>query len=214
MLSPATTCCCVLEQSAGAAEIRYCGAHAAEASHVVAHACRHCSTKHGNDVYQYMFLVLQRAAGGIELHTVAANPARPEQFTVGGEEEFAYVYDARMIRAHNNSASAHPVVPPLEQFCPQHMLSARTFSSTHITASCFSRTGELLVTYSNEQVYLFHPWLAGAAPKVRNPTAPQLRVLATPHLLFWYACTMNCAQPTISLPSHSQAVTSAFVAPT
>jgi hypothetical protein len=108
---------------------------------------------------------VQRSAGPIELHTIAANPTRPEQFTVGGEEEYAHVYDARALRA--DTRSAHPVVAPLEQHCPAHMLSTRQHSDTHITASTFSRRGELLVTYSSEAIYLFHPWLLGRARRTQ-----------------------------------------------
>jgi hypothetical protein len=121
---------------------------------------------------------VQRSAGPVDLHTVAANPARPEQFTVGGEEEYAYVYDARAVRAHASGRGTHPVVEPLQQHVPRHLLSARAYSDTHITASVFSQVGELLVTYSNEAMYLFHPWRAGRSPRVRAAQASSLQLCA------------------------------------
>jgi hypothetical protein len=99
---------------------------------------------------------------------VDINPVTPSEFVVGGDEEYAYVYDVRYL---GRSAATHrqgrPVVLPVSRFCPTHMQTSRGRSDTHITSACFSETGEILATYSNEEIYLFHPWLRGHRAKAR-----------------------------------------------
>ena len=59
---------------------------------------------------------VQIGLGPIELNAVDINPARPHQFAIAGEEEFAYVYDAR--RLARPSVGEHVLVTPVERHCP------------------------------------------------------------------------------------------------
>lgn len=49
----------------------------------------------------------------------------------------------------------------VDTFCPEHLFTTARAASTHITGVAFSQRGELLVTYSDNDIFLFHPSLRG-----------------------------------------------------
>ena len=110
---------------------------------------------------------VQRAQGPVDLNTIHCNPARPHEFVVGGSEEWSSIYDARMLSGGGGGGGGGPIRMPVARFCPAHLVSDGPGTSTHITASAFSRQGELLVQYSRDDIYLFHPWLQGKSGQVR-----------------------------------------------
>lgn len=97
----------------------------------------------------------------IDLNSIHVNPANPHEFAAAGDEEWAYVYDARMIRMQRQALQVTPAATPVGQYCPSHLMSEGSRASAHITACAFSRRGELLLSYSGDGIYLFHPWLKG-----------------------------------------------------
>lgn len=97
----------------------------------------------------------------IDLNSIHVNPARPHEFAAAGDEEWAYVYDARMVRMQRQALQVTPAAAPVAQFCPSHLMSESRRAFAHITACSYSRRGELLLSYSGDGIYLFHPWLKG-----------------------------------------------------
>lgn len=95
----------------------------------------------------------------VRLYGVHVNPTRPTQFAVGGNEEYVQIYDARMIRQQRQTLRENPLMIPLEKYCPANLAPTSMHALHHVTSCMFSSRGELLVTYNNDDVYLFHPWL-------------------------------------------------------
>ncbi|KAG1663226.1 hypothetical protein FOA52_004427 [Chlamydomonas sp. UWO 241] len=129
----------------------------------------------------------------LDLNAVAVNPSRPWLFAVGGDDQYARIYDLRAMRnsaaASNTSntsntngtssaittggAARRPTLAaacqPLALMCPQH-LNAPQHGGAHITCVVYSRTGELLTTYHNEDLFVFTPHTQQAAtPSERRP---------------------------------------------
>ncbi|XP_047307937.1 DDB1- and CUL4-associated factor 8 [Impatiens glandulifera] len=77
---------------------------------------------------------------GIRLNAIVIDPRNPNYFAIGGSEGFARVYDIR------NSDRL------VNTYCPHHLIESR---DVHITALAYSNESELLVSYNNEQIYLF-----------------------------------------------------------
>jgi hypothetical protein len=121
----------------------------------------------------------------VSLYGIHVNPTRPTQFVVGGVEEYVYVYDARMIREERASLHTSPLVQPLERHCPARIASNSREPFNHVTACVFSRRGELLVTYNEDDIYLFHPWLKGVK------TEPHSDEVQAHHQTAWAACRQH-----------------------
>ncbi|GAX74097.1 hypothetical protein CEUSTIGMA_g1546.t1 [Chlamydomonas eustigma] len=118
--------------------------------------------------------------GAVDLNAVHVNPARPWLFAVGGDDQYARVYDIRVVRKnlfesssvtsdtsqetgsitirdHSRSSSSKVQCEPVARLCPDHMKGS-THGNRQITCVMYSRYGELLVSYHNEDMYLFEPW--------------------------------------------------------
>ncbi|XP_008463887.2 uncharacterized protein LOC103501905 isoform X2 [Cucumis melo] len=83
----------------------------------------------------------------VELNAIAIDPRNPNFFALGGSDEYARLYDLRNCRG--DVTSSNRVV---DTFCPHHLIQTNNF---HITGLAFSNSSELLITYSDELIYLF-----------------------------------------------------------
>ncbi|GJP52817.1 hypothetical protein CLOM_g11907 [Closterium sp. NIES-68] len=101
-----------------------------------------------------------RAAQPLGLNAVAANPARPHLFALGGADEFARVYDLRRCMARAPSPAPDSRAFPVETFAPPHLVKTnrdRLRPPVHITCVAYSPHDELLASYNDELIYLYHP---------------------------------------------------------
>eukprot|EP00803_Ostreobium_quekettii_P008452 evm.model.scf_1509.4 EVM.evm.TU.scf_1509.4 scf_1509:19855-26098(-) len=102
------------------------------------------------------------AADTVSLTTNDINPHRTKEMVVGGSDEYARVYDMRKFSTCSFQGSAnedahHTVCEPLYFVSPQHLRGRRGYGiAAHITCATYSMVGELLVTYSDENIYLFN----------------------------------------------------------
>ncbi|KAL3691481.1 hypothetical protein R1sor_005132 [Riccia sorocarpa] len=83
----------------------------------------------------------------VGLNTIAINPKNPHYFSVGGFDEYARVYDVRKVATDDGRD-----VEPVNWFSPVHLMGK---NKVHITCVAFSQQDELLVSYSDELIYLF-----------------------------------------------------------
>lgn len=84
----------------------------------------------------------------VGLYSVFVNPANIYQFAVGGRDQFVRIYDQRKIDETDNNGV-------LKKFCPHHLVHCE--SQSFITCLVYSHDGtELLVSYNDEDIYLFH----------------------------------------------------------
>ncbi|XP_036160129.1 DDB1- and CUL4-associated factor 8-like [Myotis myotis] len=84
----------------------------------------------------------------VGLYAVFVNPANIYQFAVGGRDQFVRIYDQRKINETDNNGV-------LKKFCPHHLVHCE--SQSFITCLVYSHDGtELLVSYNDEDIYLFH----------------------------------------------------------
>ncbi|XP_026446045.1 DDB1- and CUL4-associated factor 8-like isoform X1 [Papaver somniferum] len=84
----------------------------------------------------------------VHLNTISIDPRNPNLFAVGGTDEFARLYD---IRKYNWDGS-NDFGQPTDCFSPQHLIGDEQVG---ITGLAFSNQSELLVSYSDEHIYLF-----------------------------------------------------------
>lgn len=84
----------------------------------------------------------------VELNAIVINPSNPNYFALGGSDEYARLYDMRSCRGDALVKSDRV----LDTFCPHHLIQTNNF---HITGLAFSNSSELLITYSDELIYLF-----------------------------------------------------------
>ncbi|MFS8005293.1 putative transcription factor WD40-like family [Helianthus anomalus] len=94
-----------------------------------------CSTFTGN---------IHRHSSPNRLNSITIDPRDPNYFSLGGSDEYARVYDIRKLH----------LGAPVETFCPKHLIKIKT-RDIHITGMSYSNTSELLVSYTNEHIYLF-----------------------------------------------------------
>ncbi|KAL2622581.1 hypothetical protein R1flu_002786 [Riccia fluitans] len=83
----------------------------------------------------------------VGLNSIAINPRNPHYFSVGGFDEYARVYDIRKVASDDGAD-----VEPVNWFSPAHLMGK---NRVHITCVAFSQQDELLVSYSDELIYLF-----------------------------------------------------------
>ncbi|KAK1437847.1 hypothetical protein QVD17_03647 [Tagetes erecta] len=84
----------------------------------------------------------------VHLNAIAIDPVNPNSFVIAGSDEFTRLYDIRRYR-HDASASFGK---PVDHFCPEHLLHDENVG---ITGVAFSDQSELLVSYTEEFIYLF-----------------------------------------------------------
>lgn len=83
----------------------------------------------------------------MNLCAIAIDPRNHYCFAVAGGDEYVRLYDARKIEMERSKFGL-----PVEQFCPQHLVSEK---GDVITGLAYSQTGELLASYRNDNIYLF-----------------------------------------------------------
>lgn len=99
----------------------------------------YCSSLAGNS---------KQPTKSIRLNTIVIDPRNPNQFAVGGSDEYARVYDIRRCQWDACSSSDEPMTT----FCPRHLIET---NNVHVTGMAYSNTSELLVSYNDELIYLF-----------------------------------------------------------
>ncbi|KAK2975382.1 hypothetical protein RJ640_012393 [Escallonia rubra] len=116
----------------------------------------------------------QQSSSSISLNAIVIDPRNPNYFAVGGSDEYAHVYD---IRKTQRNASSN-LDGPVNTFCPRHLVGTH---SVHITGLDYSNLSELLVSYSDEFIYLFQKYMGfGPTPQsfphkdLQKPEEPQV----------------------------------------
>ncbi|KAI3441187.1 uncharacterized protein J3R85_002429 [Psidium guajava] len=92
--------------------------------------------------------VYRPCGGVVHLNAIAIDPRNPNLFVIGGSDEYARLYDIRNYEgngSHNFGQSAN-------YFCPSHLIGD---AHVGITGLAFSDQSELLISYSDEFIYLF-----------------------------------------------------------
>lgn len=84
----------------------------------------------------------------VHLNAIAIDPVNPNSFVIAGSDEFTRLYDIRRYRYDASASFGKPV----DHFCPEHLLGDENVG---ITGVAFSDQSELLVSYSEEFIYLF-----------------------------------------------------------
>lgn len=84
----------------------------------------------------------------VHLNAIAIDPRSPNIFAIAGSDEYARLYDIRKCNLDGSANYGHPI----DYFCPQHLVGDNLFG---ITGLAFSDQSELLVSYNDEQIYLF-----------------------------------------------------------
>ncbi|XP_051205346.2 uncharacterized protein [Lolium perenne] len=84
----------------------------------------------------------------IELYAVAMDPRNPCYFALSGSDEYVRLYDRRKSFVNGGSLFGTPV----EHFCPPHLIGQ---NKDGITGLAFSQAGEMLASYSYDNIYLF-----------------------------------------------------------
>ncbi|PUZ40311.1 hypothetical protein GQ55_9G412800 [Panicum hallii var. hallii] len=87
-------------------------------------------------------------ASCVHLNAIAIDPRNPNLFAVGGSNAYARVYDIRKHKWDGSSDFAHPS----DCYCPPHLVDDKRVG---ITGLAFSHLSELLVSYNEENIYLF-----------------------------------------------------------
>lgn len=95
-----------------------------------------------------LFSIIDSSAFVVELYAIAIDPTNPYILAVAGSEEFARIYDIRKWGGSNSTPSNSMVgcISPT-QLSPSNV--------DGITGLAYSNTGELLVSYSRNDIYLF-----------------------------------------------------------
>ncbi|XP_062081540.1 uncharacterized protein LOC133787581 [Humulus lupulus] len=84
----------------------------------------------------------------IHLNAIAIDPRNPNIFAVGGSDEYTRLYDIRKYKWDGSSDFGEPV----NYFCPPQLIDDELVG---ITGLAFSEQSELLVSYNDENIYLF-----------------------------------------------------------
>ncbi|XP_021655677.2 uncharacterized protein LOC110646521 [Hevea brasiliensis] len=110
----------------------------------------------------------KRPPNSIKLNAIVINPRNPNYFAVGGSDVFARVYDIRKCRSD----------APVNTFCPRHLIKSK---NVEITGLAYSNTSELLVSYSDELIYLFQKNM-GMEPYPFSTSPQDLQKLEEPQV--------------------------------
>ncbi|CAH8338633.1 unnamed protein product [Eruca vesicaria subsp. sativa] len=86
----------------------------------------------------------------VYLNAIAVDPRNPRLLAVAGMDEYTRVYDIRSCR----SESWYTYSEPVDHFSPPHLIGSE---HAGITGLAYSEQSELLVSYSEEFIYLFSP---------------------------------------------------------
>ncbi|GJP81824.1 hypothetical protein CLOP_g11944 [Closterium sp. NIES-67] len=138
---------------------------------------RHFDLRQDRPTTKLLTCQLMRSQRALGLNAIVINPLRPHLFAVGGADEFARLYDIRRLMPVAAS-SLPPSDRPLDTFAPDHLIhSTRDYVSptVHITCVAFSNSDELLASYNDELIYLFHPHHGLGADPLSAPAAARRR---------------------------------------
>ncbi|OMO53473.1 hypothetical protein COLO4_36723 [Corchorus olitorius] len=83
----------------------------------------------------------------VGLNDIAIDPRNPNLFAIAGSDEYARLYDIRKYKWDASTDFGQPT----DHFCPPHLID----EYVGITGLAFSDQSELLVSYSEESIYLF-----------------------------------------------------------
>ncbi|OMO53471.1 hypothetical protein COLO4_36721 [Corchorus olitorius] len=83
----------------------------------------------------------------IGLTAIAIDPRNPNLFAIAGSDEYTRLYDIRKYKWDASTDFGQPT----DHFCPPHLIDGQV----GITGLAFSDQSELLVSYSEESIYLF-----------------------------------------------------------
>jgi DDB1- and CUL4-associated factor 8 len=109
------------------------------------------------------------AVGTLKLHSIHCNPTNSRQFCLGGEDECVRIFDIRMIKRRTKSMMTYTLNPKLgddfmTQLVPRSMwllgctsmrYHRRIMPQYQVTHATFSRQGDVLASYNDEDIYLF-----------------------------------------------------------
>ncbi|CAL9022858.1 unnamed protein product [Prunus brigantina] len=84
----------------------------------------------------------------IHLNAIAIDPRNPNFFAVAGSDEYTRLFDIRKYKWDGSSDFGQPA----NFFCPPHLIGD---GRVGITGLAFSEQSELLVSYNDENIYLF-----------------------------------------------------------
>ncbi|TXG73931.1 hypothetical protein EZV62_002510 [Acer yangbiense] len=110
----------------------------------------------------------------IRLNAIVIDPRNPYYFAVGGSDEYARVYDIRRCHWDASTNSDNPV----NTFCPHKLIEN---NDVHITGMAYSSSSELLVSYSDELIYLFEK-NKGLGPSPLSICREDLQKQEEPHV--------------------------------
>ncbi|XP_019851127.1 PREDICTED: DDB1- and CUL4-associated factor 8-like isoform X1 [Amphimedon queenslandica] len=93
----------------------------------------------------------------LALYSIFIDPSNYNQFAISGRDQFARVYDRRVLANSRTEASTPRSCEPLQKFCPSHLESPESnFHKANITCLVYSHDGkELLCSYNDEDIYTF-----------------------------------------------------------
>ncbi|XP_074652203.1 DDB1- and CUL4-associated factor 8-like [Tubulanus polymorphus] len=82
----------------------------------------------------------------VTLYSIHSNPTNPNEFCVGGRDNFIRIYDRRKLNEEGQG--------PLKKYCPHHLLNSNL--KANVTCAVYNYNGtEVLGTYNDEDIYLF-----------------------------------------------------------
>ncbi|XP_058190230.1 uncharacterized protein LOC131307629 isoform X1 [Rhododendron vialii] len=84
----------------------------------------------------------------IDLNAIAIDPRNPNLIGIAGLDEYTRLYDIRKYKRDGSTDFGQPT----DYFCPPHLIGHEQVA---ITGLAFSDLSELLVSYSDEFIYLF-----------------------------------------------------------
>ncbi|XP_074312885.1 uncharacterized protein LOC141648254 isoform X2 [Silene latifolia] len=90
----------------------------------------------------------QRYPPIVHLNAITIDPRSPNLFAVGGSDEYTRVYDIRSYKWDGSTDFDKPV----NYYCPEHLVGN---DDVGITGLAFSDQSEVLVSYNDEDIYLF-----------------------------------------------------------
>ncbi|GFP94841.1 ddb1- and cul4-associated factor 8 [Phtheirospermum japonicum] len=103
----------------------------------------------------------------IGLNTIVIDPRNPNYFAVGGADVYARVYDIRKYELNASAKAGSPV----DTFCARHLIGTH---DAHVTALAYSNASELLISYNDELIYLFHK-NTGLGPEISSLPSDDMR---------------------------------------
>ncbi|KAG8092426.1 hypothetical protein GUJ93_ZPchr0012g19889 [Zizania palustris] len=97
-----------------------------------------------------------RPSSHVCLNAITMDPRNPNLVAVGGSNCYAHVYDIRKYKWDGSCDFGYPS----DCYCPPHLIDNRRVG---ITGLAFSHQSELLISYNDENIYLF-PKNGGLGP--------------------------------------------------